>query len=171
MGFLLPIPLVPAPCQPWTRLSETLEGLSLPCHLLLTGTLAYLPPAHLHLSQHSRLCKHISPTDCPCPLHQQRNAQSLRSMVHGRLHRESTTVDLDPAPRPCREACSDASHLTTETTLKQLHPAKVKHLQAAACQAHHKSCSPHIATSLKIQSSPKETWTLRPPGGYPDVES
>lgn len=50
MGFLLPIPLVPAPCQPWTRLSETLEGLSLPCHLLLTGTLAYLPPAHLHLS-------------------------------------------------------------------------------------------------------------------------
>lgn len=128
-------------------------------------------PAHLHLSQHSRLCKHISPTDCPCPLHQRRNAQSLRSMVHGRLHRESTTVDRDPAPRPCREACSDASHLTTETTLKQLHPAKVKHLQAAACQAHHKSCSPHIATSLKIQSSPKETWTLRPPGGYPDVES
>lgn len=36
--------------QQWTRLSETLAGLSLPLSSLLTGTLAYLPPAHLHLS-------------------------------------------------------------------------------------------------------------------------
>lgn len=76
-------------------------------------------------------------------------------------------VDRNPAPRPCREASSDASHLTTGTTSKQLQLVKVTHFQEAAHQAHHESCSPHIATSLKIQSSPKETWTLRPPGGLP----
>ena len=55
-------------------------------------------PAHLHLSQHSRLCKHISPTDCPCPLHQRRNAQSLRSMVHH--YDQWSTVDCTVrAPR------------------------------------------------------------------------
>ena len=50
LGFLLPIPLVPVSCQLWTRLSETLEGLSLPLSSPADWDSGVSPPAHLHLS-------------------------------------------------------------------------------------------------------------------------
>lgn len=49
LAFLLPIPLVPAACQPRTRPPETRGGLSLPLLSPAGWGPGVSPPAHLHL--------------------------------------------------------------------------------------------------------------------------